>query len=56
MKGKLMPDRKRIMLEVYVDLDPIPGAMHTEASARAIIQTLLDSGMSHYNPRVTIKE
>lgn len=45
-----------ITLTVEVRLDPIPGAMHTEQSARDIVQNILDHSIGHYNPIVKISE
>lgn len=47
-----MPDRKRTVLIIAVDLDPIPGSMHTAESARTIIESRLKDIMPHYNPTV----
>lgn len=47
-------ERERIMLEVYVDLDPIPGAMHTAEDAEIRIQAMLTDRIPHYNPWVCI--
>lgn len=41
---------KRIPVIVYVDLDPIPGAFHTEESAVNNIRGILESSIPHYNP------
>jgi len=46
-------DTHRISLTVMVDLDPVPGAFHTRASAEEHIQALLLSTIGHYNPVVT---
>lgn len=45
--------RVRIKLEITVDLDPVPGAFHTEESARKIIAQILNDRIGHYNPLVT---
>lgn len=45
-------DRKRIKLEVLIDLDPIPGTFHTEESARKQVEAILLSSVGHYNPIV----
>lgn len=46
--------RERILLNVMVDLDPIPGAFHTADSAEDNIQALLLSSIPHYNPVVVL--
>lgn len=45
-------DRHRITLTIQVDLDPVPGTMHTRASAEQIIQGILNNTIPHYNPTV----
>jgi hypothetical protein len=47
-------ERTRIKLEVYLDLDPVPGAFHTKESAQHHVKTLLNGAIPHYNPRVLI--
>jgi hypothetical protein len=47
-------ERTRIKLEVYVDLDPVPGAFHTKESAQNGIRTILNGAIPHYNPVVSI--
>jgi hypothetical protein len=37
---------------IAVDLDDIPGDMHTAESARKIVQSSLENVMPHYNPKV----
>jgi len=49
-----MPSRERIMLQVMVDLDPVPGAMHTPDGARAIVEAILMSRIPHYTPVVVV--
>ena len=49
-----MPNRKRIKLSVYVDLDPLPGAQHTAEDAQAYIGQLLNTMIPHYNPKVNV--
>ena len=44
------------MLNVMVDLDPIPGAMHTPEGARAIVEAILLSRIGHYDPVVVVSE
>ena len=48
--------RERVMLNVMVDLDPIPGAMHTPEGARAIVEAILLSRIGHYDPVVVVSE
>lgn len=45
-----MPDR--IFVIVAVDRDPVPGAFHTEKSAKETIETILKDRIPHYNPTV----
>lgn len=45
---------KKVALIVYIDLDPIPGVMHTEDSAREVVSAHLTNAMNHYNPRVLV--
>lgn len=45
--------KQRIALLVYVDLDPIPGAFHTERSARDQVAGILDHMVGLYNPIVS---
>lgn len=49
-------ERKRIQLIVSVDLDPIPGSMHTKESARNIVAFALRNAVGSYNPIVSIPE
>lgn len=49
-----MPDR--ISLTILVNLDPIPGAMHTPEQARDSIQAMLLSRIPHYEPIVLLDE
>jgi hypothetical protein len=46
----------RVKLEVEVDLDPFPGTFHTEESARATVEIILNQRINHYNPTVSIKD
>lgn len=48
-------ESKTVELIVKVRLDPIPGAFHTEESARRIVYQILHSQIGHYEPAVTIK-
>lgn len=45
---------QRIMLEVMVDLDAMPGAFHTPESAKEHVQAILLSRIPHYDPIVLI--
>jgi hypothetical protein len=45
--------RTRIKLEVYVDLDPVPGTFHSKESARNVIDNMLKHSIPHYNPMVS---
>jgi len=42
--------RNRVALIVYVDLDPMPGAFHTEESAVNNVRGILESTIPWYNP------
>lgn len=44
----------RIVLEVAVDLDALPGAFHTSESAQEHVQAILLSSIPHYNPVVIV--
>lgn len=46
--------RVRKAFMVYVDLDPIPGMMHTKESAQSIIRTILYDRLGHYNPVISL--
>lgn len=37
---------------IHVDLDPIPGTMHTEESALAVVRNILFQSMGSYNTEV----
>lgn len=39
---------------VYVDLDPVPGTMHTQDSAQNVINRILQERIGHYNPIVSL--
>lgn len=49
-------ERETVKLEIVVELDPIPGAFHTEKSARETVEAILLSRIPHYNPRVLIDD
>lgn len=44
--------RKRIELNITLDLDPVPGAFHTGQSALDIVTEILESRLGHYHPEV----
>jgi hypothetical protein len=48
--------RERILLAVLVDLDPLPGAFHTEEQARDAVEGILLSSIGHYDPVVLVQE
>ena len=48
------PSSNRRKLEVWVDLDPMPGAFHSVDSARNIIGGILNESIGHYNPMVSV--
>lgn len=47
-------ERNRVRLLVEVDLDPMPGAMHTKQSAEESIFSVLYRSFPHYNPTVSL--
>jgi len=47
-------DRKRVTLLVTMDLDPVPGAFHTESSAVDQTQRIMSQMIPHYNPEVLV--
>lgn len=49
-------ERTRVKLAVYVDLDPVPGTMHTAESAEQVIGGMLNRSIPHYNPSVLFEE
>lgn len=49
-------ERERVQLIVLIDLDPVPGAMHTEESARQVIESTLLTRLGHYHPNVLIDD
>lgn len=51
-----MPKNKRVAFLVYVDLDSVPGTMHTEDSAQAVVQDILGERLEAYNPTVYIAD
>lgn len=44
--------RRRTVMIIAIDLDDIPGDMHTAESARFIVRQTLMNSMPHYNPNV----
>lgn len=49
-------ERDRVRLVVCVDLDPMPGAMHTPKSAMELVFAILNDRIPHYNPAVEVIE
>lgn len=49
-------ERKRIKLEILVDLDPVPGTFHTPESAKQCVEAILLSSIGHYHPIVLMDE
>ena len=47
-------ERKRVAFVVYVDLDPVPGQMHSTESAQNIIRHILQDRLRPYNPIVSL--
>lgn len=47
-------ERTRVKMAVYIDLDPVPGTMHTPESAASVLQNMLNTAVGHYNPHVQI--
>lgn len=39
---------------MYVDLDPVPGVMHSQESAQHVIANLLVERIPHYKPTVSL--
>jgi hypothetical protein len=47
-------ERKRIKLEVYIDLDPTPGkTFHSKESARNGVDRILKERIPHLDPMVS---
>lgn len=46
--------RTRVRLDVWIDLDPIPGAFHTKENAAHHVRNMLTNAVSHYHPLVSI--
>ena len=51
-----MSEKKRIKLELYVDLDPFPGAFHTKEDAAKWVESIMRSLINHYNPVILIPQ
>lgn len=47
--------RTRIKLNVYVDLDPLPGAFDSAESAQMHVRAVLRRHLEHYAPEVTVE-
>ena len=45
--------RRVAYISVEVELDDVPGTFHTIESAIDVIQSLLDTQIGHYNPKVS---
>lgn len=46
-------ERQTVNVMITVDLDPLPGAMHTGEDAAKRVEQILKDRFPHYNPRVT---
>ena len=46
---------ERILIEIAVDLDAMPGAFHTEDNARMHVQAILLGRLPQHNPVVLDK-
>lgn len=44
----------RVRMVIDIDLDGLPGAMHTGRDAAATVEAILDQRMPHYNPTVEV--
>lgn len=51
-----MPMPRRALLTVLIDLDPVPGTMHTGDSAKDAVQSALHNQLGHYNPVVVLED
>lgn len=47
--------RVRIKLSVYIDLDPVPGNMHSAESAHNNVRFILQQTFEAYNPTVSLE-
>lgn len=47
-------DRKRVCFVIFVDLDPVPGSMHTQESAHNILRFIFQNRIPHYHPIVSL--
>lgn len=45
---------ERAAFVVYVDLDRVPGTMHSKDSARKVIGGILMNHIPHYHPMVSV--
>ena len=45
--------RDRVAFIVYVDLDPVPGQMHSKESAQNIIRGILQERLGSYDPVIS---
>ena len=48
-------ERRKAVILVEVELDQVPGAMHTAEDAAKHVEYCLDSMMKHYNPKTKLK-
>lgn len=45
--------RDRVAFLVYLDLDPVPGEMHsTESAANALRSVIMNTGLMNYRPTI----
>lgn len=50
----MKPDHvTRVKLEVWVNLDPVPGNFHSKESAANNVRNILRDAIPHYNPTVS---
>ena len=47
---------ERIMLYVMLDLDPVPGRLHTPESAKDTVEAILLERVGQYTPVVLLHE
>jgi hypothetical protein len=48
------PSKDRVYLVVGLDLDPTPGAMHTDFMVTGTVQRMLAQRLGHYHPTVKV--
>jgi len=48
-------DSSKAVFTLEVNLDPVPGAMHTVRDAQYQIQNILDRAIGHYEPLILTK-